>query len=111
MGSGFPLFGMLDSLSTEEYREWFNTEEGRQFFPNGTLWGPSCDRGEMLALQASLAEGRSLVPVASRGVSWEPPVHLATDVFASGSAVHLARSAADTSEGCVHGEAAALLVW
>eukprot|EP00440_Ansanella_granifera_P004200 gb/GFBE01004557.1/.p1 GENE.gb/GFBE01004557.1/~~gb/GFBE01004557.1/.p1 ORF type:complete len:379 (+),score=64.84 gb/GFBE01004557.1/:1-1137(+) len=32
MRSGFPIFGILDDLATEEYRSWFGTAESRQFF-------------------------------------------------------------------------------
>mmetsp|Transcript_18095 Transcript_18095/g.58581 ORF Transcript_18095/g.58581 Transcript_18095/m.58581 type:complete len:219 (-) Transcript_18095:457-1113(-) len=30
--SGFPVFGVLDSLATPEFRAWFATEEGLSFF-------------------------------------------------------------------------------
>eukprot|EP00933_Yihiella_yeosuensis_P075546 TRINITY_DN84996_c0_g1_i1.p1 TRINITY_DN84996_c0_g1~~TRINITY_DN84996_c0_g1_i1.p1 ORF type:complete len:350 (+),score=43.53 TRINITY_DN84996_c0_g1_i1:36-1085(+) len=97
--SGFPIFGIIDDLATDDYRAWFESEESRSFFE--PLQEASACRSP--SVQRLLLELQSWRDSRSRG----PSTNLllaATDVFRDGKA---ASGLGDG--GCRPAAAAALL--
>jgi len=56
--SGFPIFGILDSIATPEYRAWFGTEESLKFFAAREA-SPACELPAARALRAAIDGGRT----------------------------------------------------
>eukprot|EP00927_Polykrikos_kofoidii_P085829 TRINITY_DN9427_c0_g2_i1.p1 TRINITY_DN9427_c0_g2~~TRINITY_DN9427_c0_g2_i1.p1 ORF type:complete len:374 (+),score=48.19 TRINITY_DN9427_c0_g2_i1:38-1123(+) len=55
--SGFPMFGVLDGLATNEFREWFESEEGFSFFPPRRR-RPACETAEARSLLDDITRAR-----------------------------------------------------
>merc|ERR1711957_428525 len=77
--SGFPIFGIIDGLSTPEYRDWFTTAEGLSFFPPRDI-PASCESTISRQFLTELERGRSDPAV------WRVPLLLSVEVFATGEA-------------------------
>ncbi|CAE8677863.1 unnamed protein product [Polarella glacialis] len=100
--SGFPMFGILDDIATEEYRSWFDSAESRQFF--AALPEPkACQGPKAMALQRRILSLRKQrQEEVSGGIDLVLP---AVDLFAAGEA----SGSAGGSTGCRPAAAAALL--
>lgn len=101
--SGFPIFGILDDLSTKEYRSWFETAESTQFF-DSLVVRPSCLLPPAQALAAQLERQRQKRP---RDADSEQQPSLSSELMEP-SVEFLAAPAA--TETCRPAKAAALLV-
>merc|ERR1712028_258684 len=52
------IFGLLDSLATPEYRDWFRSAESRNYFPERKA-SPTCELPAARSLLAEIEKGRT----------------------------------------------------
>lgn len=103
--SGFPMFGILDDLSSEDYRSWFQTAESRQFFDPPVV-RPSCLLRPAQALAMQLELQRQKRP-RDGGSDSEQQRGLSSELLEP--AVEFLAAASET-ETCRPAKAAALLL-
>eukprot|EP00930_Biecheleria_cincta_P057360 TRINITY_DN43310_c0_g1_i1.p1 TRINITY_DN43310_c0_g1~~TRINITY_DN43310_c0_g1_i1.p1 ORF type:complete len:361 (+),score=74.98 TRINITY_DN43310_c0_g1_i1:70-1152(+) len=105
--SGFPIFGILDDLSTEEYRSWFQSAESSQFFDPLSVQ-PSCLLPPAQALAAQLERKRQTSPRDSSGADFKQQQQSLSSELLEPSVEFLAVPA--ETQTCRPATAAALLV-
>jgi len=94
--SGFPIFGILDGLSTPQYRAWFGSPESFEYFPEQPARSACADPSATTLLH-EIGRGRE------SPTGWRAPLALAVAAYTSTQAA--------APEPCLPALSAALLVF